>query len=135
MAPTPRASGGASPEQMARLRAAHQNQPRQQSSERAEMPRAEPRSPAAAPRGAEADRQQPRFGINSLINRMTGHGEQPAGQAQPQRQQPQPQAQRPQPQAQQPSGPRQAPNWSDDGETDPEQERIEIPAFLRRQAN
>ncbi|EYD71235.1 cell division protein FtsZ [Limimaricola hongkongensis] len=131
VAPAPRAGGERSPEQMARLRAAAQNQPRQQQPERAEMPRAEPRSPAAPTRGAEADRQQPRFGINSLINRMTGQGEQPASPAAQPRQQPQ--AQRPQPQ--QPSGPRQAPNWSDDGETDPEQERIEIPAFLRRQAN
>ena len=96
------------------------------------MPRAEPRSPAAPARASEADRQQqPRFGINSLINRMTGQGEAGAAPAPQPRQQPQ--AQRPQPQ--QPSGPRQAPNWSDDGETDPEQERIEIPAFLRRQAN
>ncbi|MGR3626315.1 MAG: cell division protein FtsZ, partial [Limimaricola sp.] len=133
VAPAPRAGGERSPEQMARLRAAAQNQPRQQQPERAEMPRAEPRSPAAPARGAEADRQQPRFGINSLINRMTGQGEQPASPAAQPRQQPQ--AQRPQPQPQQPSGPRQAPNWSDDGETDPEQERIEIPAFLRRQAN
>ena len=65
--------------------------------------------------GAE---ERPRFGINSLINRMTGHG--PEGgemQAQPIRQQPPVQAHRPEP------------------EQDPEQERIEIPAFLRRQAN
>ncbi len=131
VAPAPR-SGGSSAGDMARLRAAAQNQPRPQQSERQEMPRAEPRSPAAPARGAEADRQQPRFGINSLINRMTGHGEQPSGQPASQPRQ-QPQAQRPAPQ--QPTGPRQAPNWSDDGETDPEQERIEIPAFLRRQAN
>ncbi|PHP29398.1 cell division protein FtsZ [Limimaricola cinnabarinus] len=134
VAPAPRAGGSASPDTMARLRAASQNQPRQQQQpERAEMPRAEPRSPAAPARGGEADRQ-PRFGINSLINRMTGQAEQPGGSAQPARQQPQ--AQRPQPQQQQqPAQPRQAPNWQDDGETDPEQERIEIPAFLRRQAN
>ena len=130
VAPAPRASGGASPDTMARLRAASQSQPRQQQPERAEMPRAEPRSPAAPARSAEADRQ-PRFGINSLINRMTGHAEQPGAPAQPAR--PQPPTQRAQPQ--QPVQPRQAPNWQDDGETDPEQERIEIPAFLRRQAN
>jgi cell division protein FtsZ len=62
---------------------------------------------------------------------MTGHAEQPGAPAQPAR--PQPPTQRAQPQ--QPVQPRQAPNWQDDGETDPEQERIEIPAFLRRQAN
>jgi cell division protein FtsZ len=128
VAPAPR-QGGNSAGDMARLRAASQGQPRQA---QPEMPRAEPRSPAAPARASEADRQQqPRFGINSLINRMTGQGEAGAAQAPQPRQQPQ--AQRPQPQ--QPSGPRQAPNWSDDGETDPEQERIEIPAFLRRQAN
>jgi cell division protein FtsZ len=61
---------------------------------------------------------RPRFGINSLINRMTGHGHE-VGETnkQPLRRQPPVQAQQPEP------------------EPDPEQERIEIPAFLRRQAN
>jgi len=49
-----------------------------------------------------------------LINRMTGHGQAPAADH---RLQPQP---RPQSHA---------------AETDPDQEKIEIPAFLRRQAN
>ena len=68
--------------------------------------------------------ERPRFGINSLINRMTGHGgEQEAPQAsRPARQQPPVSTQ----QAQQP-----APVES----SEPEQDQIEIPAFLRRQAN
>ncbi len=121
----PRASA-ASPEALARLRAAAQAQHRQEA-------RPEQRSPAAPSRAPAPEADRPRFGINSLINRMTGHAEQPAAAqparapAQPARAQPQP-AQRPQPQSQ-------APAWEGDNETDPEQERIEIPAFLRRQAN
>jgi cell division protein FtsZ len=57
------------------------------------------------------------FGINSLINRMTGHAEE-APAAQPRRQ---------------PA--MSAPAPAEDVAVDPEQERIEIPAFLRRQAN
>jgi cell division protein FtsZ len=106
VAPRAPAPGTPSPEAMARLRAA-----------------AERAVPAAAPaplQDAEADR--PRFGINSLINRMTGHIDQ---------QQPEPQAVRHQPSVQQ-----QAAAASQPAEAvDPDQERIEIPAFLRRQAN
>ncbi|MGB8622683.1 MAG: cell division protein FtsZ, partial [Paracoccaceae bacterium] len=59
-----------------------------------------------------------RFGIGSLINRMAGHGhEAPSRQAQPARQQPPVQS------------------YHEEDEVDAEQERIEIPAFLRRQAN
>ncbi|MEN8894901.1 MAG: cell division protein FtsZ [Yoonia sp.] len=93
-APTP---GTPSPEAMARLQAAVTRAPGQ---------------PVAAP-AAEEDR--PRFGINSLINRMTGA----AAEAQPTREQPQVTPIHEAPEA----------------EVDPEQERIEIPAFLRRQAN
>jgi cell division protein FtsZ len=67
-----------------------------------------------APRTPEAER--PRFGLNSLISRMTGHQAETAL----------PQAQRAQPQV---AAPR------EDSLHDPEQERIDIPAFLRRQAN
>ena len=71
---------------------------------------------------APNDVDRPRFGINSLINRMTGHGQDgtPAPAA---RQQPQVQTGHAAP-ASQPVA-----------DVDPEQERIEIPAFLRRQAN
>ncbi len=64
-----------------------------------------------------AAESRPRFGINSLINRMTGgHHDQPA------------------------PAPRQQPSLHgggtrDESDPDPEHERVEIPAFLRRQAN
>jgi cell division protein FtsZ len=70
--------------------------------------------------------EKPRFGINSLIGRMTGHTE-------PQVKQPAP---APAPRAQQVM--RQQPQvqvYDEDQDPNPEQERIEIPAFLRRQAN
>ena len=121
-APTP---GTPSPEAMARLRAAAQ---RAQPVERpaAAAPAPAPQQPqAAAPAPTQGER--PRFGINSLINRMTGS----EGEAQPRAAAPsQPARQQPPVQRQQSAAapqPRQ--------EADPEQERIEIPAFLRRQAN
>jgi cell division protein FtsZ len=61
---------------------------------------------------------KPRFGIGTLINRMAGHLEAsapaavPAGRAQPP-----------------------VTSYDDDHEIDNDQDRIEIPAFLRRQAN
>lgn len=112
VAPRAPAPGTPSPEALARLRAAAQKAaPEQQ------------QAPAAAPQAAP-QAEKPRFGINSLINRMTGHAEGEA-QQRPTRQQPQMQPQQghaaaaPQPQE----------------TSDPDQERIEIPAFLRRQAN
>ncbi len=77
--------------------------------------------PAEAPRPATptvaAEEPRPRFGINTLINRMSGAV--PGGEA------------RPQPaRAQPPVARQEMPE-----EPTPEQERIEIPAFLRRQAN
>ena len=120
VAPRAPAPGTPSPEALARLHSAVGNaasrrteggQPQQQ---RAAQP---PREPQAQPQS-----ERPRFGINSLLNRMTGHGQE--GEAPRQaRQQPSVQAQAPaQPQAR----------------AEPEDERdeqIEIPAFLRRQAN
>ena len=101
VAPRAPAPGTPSPEAMARLRQAVTNT------------RSVPQEPAAQ---APAD-EKPRFGINSLINRMTGH-EQAA----------KPAAARAQPQM----GAAQAqPNVQPEAD----QERIEIPAFLRRQAN
>lgn len=111
VAPRAPAPGTPSPEALARLQAAV-----------ARQPKAEQR-PAAAPQPVQstpaADR--PRFGINSLINRMTGHGAEQQGTAQPARQQPTMHAPQPAPRAEE--------------DYDPDQERIEIPAFLRRQAN
>ena len=118
-APTP---GTPSPEAMARLRAAAQ---RATPAERPAAAEPAPKPQAAAPAPVQAER--PRFGINSLINRMTGS----EGEAQPRAVAPsQPARQQPPVQRQQTAAapqPRQ--------EADPEQERIEIPAFLRRQAN
>jgi cell division protein FtsZ len=75
-----------------------------------------------APRGArtrpEPAADRPRFGINSLINRMTGHPPETAARPAP--------GVRQQPQLRQPV---------EDEALSPEQEKIEIPAFLRRQAN
>ena len=102
VAPRAPSAGTPSPEALARLQAAVSKAPGQQ-----------PRAPQAA---AASEAERPRFGINSLINRMTGTG---ADAQQPSRAQPQVTALRDEPEAQ----------------IDPEQERIEIPAFLRRQAN
>ncbi len=113
VAPQPQpAAGTPSPEALQRLQAAVQNVP---TSERGHAaPHAQ--TPQSAPQ-PEADR--PRFGFNRLIDRMTGHAADTP--AQPPRQQP-------------------VMRQSDatapaQDEVDPEQDRIEIPAFLRRQAN
>jgi cell division protein FtsZ len=101
VAPKAPQPGQPSPEAMARLEAAVGRS-------RAEQPRqAEPQ---------QGGGERPRFGINSLINRMTGQGSEQA-QAEPRREpQPRPQTQ-------------------EEPQNDPDQERVEIPAFLRRQAN
>ncbi|MGR3371863.1 cell division protein FtsZ [Pseudooceanicola nanhaiensis] len=109
VAPRAPKPGTPSPEALARLQAAVNRTPRA-----VEQP---------APAASEGERS--RFGINSLINRMTGHGEERAPA----------QAARAQPGVQPPvqaAEPRQQPKAR---EVDPDQERIEIPAFLRRQAN
>ncbi len=104
MAPRAPAAGTPTPEALARLQAAVQKVPAQQT--RPGMAHHQPQD-------------KPRFGINSLINRMTGHqGEAPqVRSATVTRQQPQMRAVDAAPEA------------------NPEQEKIEIPAFLRRQAN
>jgi cell division protein FtsZ len=103
----PRQAGIPSPEALQRLQAAVRR-----------APAADPR-PAAPARAPEpAPERAPRFGINSLINRMTGHPAEPAPRPSP--------AMRQQPQLRQPL---------EEEEPSPEQEKIEIPAFLRRQAN
>ncbi|PRY26011.1 cell division protein FtsZ [Aliiruegeria haliotis] len=112
VAPQPRPRGTPSPEALQRLQAA--------------VSKAAPNSAAAQqPSPEEIPAQEKRgFGIGNLIHRMSGQGETPV--QHPSRQQP-PQLR------QQASRPSQA--FEDDPEMDPEQERIEIPAFLRRQAN
>ncbi len=106
-ADAPRAPGTPSPEALQRLQTAVNKAPVQPQQRR-------PVDPAVD------DRQ--RFGINSLINRMTGQGGPEA--PRPHRQQPQVQSQ-PAQQA--------APRPQDRAQDDEDQ--IEIPAFLRRQAN
>jgi cell division protein FtsZ len=111
VAPRPRPAGQPSPEALARLQAAVSRAPTA----------ARPAAPATATAPAPAARpaaERPRFGIGSLINRMAGHASDPAPERNP--------APRAQPQAS---------HYDDEPEMGADQERIEIPAFLRRQAN
>ncbi len=104
VAPRARPAGTPSPEALARLHNAVNKAPL--------------RPPVAAAPVARPAAEKQRFGINSLINRMTGHGpdqaERPAASV---RQQPP------------------VTGYEEEAEVDAEQERNEIPAFLRRQAN
>ena len=105
--------GTPSPEALQRLQAAVQNVP----AARARMAAEHQQAPAPQPQPAAEDR--PRFGFNRLIDRMTGHA-----------------ADTPtQPVRQQPSFRQADATAPAREEADPDQERIEIPAFLRRQAN
>jgi len=113
IAPKP---GTPSPEALARLQAAVDKAPLQLRS-RDEAPAAQ------APAADTGDK--PRFGINSLIGRMTGHQGDSA--PKPPRVQP--------PVSQQPVSQQPAQAADPTPEADGDQERIEIPAFLRRQAN
>jgi cell division protein FtsZ len=117
VAPRPRQAGQPSPEALARLQAAVSRP----SSGAAKFQRPTPVSaptPAPAPAAQPGMAAKPRFGIGSLINRMAGHleatgpGSAPAGRAQPP-----------------------VTAYDDEHEIDNDQDRIEIPAFLRRQAN
>ncbi len=103
----PRQPGMPSPEALQRLQAAVRR-----------APAADPRAAAPARAAEPPVERTPRFGINSLINRMTGHPAEPAARPAP--------GMRQQPLLRQPV---------EDDEPSPEQEKIEIPAFLRRQAN
>ncbi|MBD3663640.1 cell division protein FtsZ [Sulfitobacter aestuariivivens] len=115
VAPRAPAPGTPSPEAMERLRAAAQRSaPQQQAA-----------APQPQPAAAQSQGEKPRFGINSLINRMTGQGD---GEAQ--QQQPRPVRQQPPVQNRASAA---APQPQQDVNAD--EERIEIPAFLRRQAN
>ncbi len=114
VAPRPRSPGTPSPEALARLQAAVSRAPMP-----ASRPAAQPqpqRAAPPAPKPAEAPR--PRFGIGSLINRMAGGNSEPASER--------PQMGRAQPPVT---------SYDDEPELSADQERIEIPAFLRRQAN
>ena len=115
VAPRPRPAGAPSPEALARLQAAVSRAPTQP----AQAPR--PSAPAQRQQPAPAaakPAERPRFGIGSLINRMAGgHPEGVVERAPPARQQPP------------------VTSYDDEAELSADQERIEIPAFLRRQAN
>ena len=110
VAPRPRSPGQPSPEALARLQAAVSKNP----ALAAQRPAAVAPAPQPAPAAAKA-----RFGIGSLINRMAGHIE----------------ATTDRPAA--PAPRTQPPVTAYDEETDhgADHDRIEIPAFLRRQAN
>jgi cell division protein FtsZ len=116
IAPRPRAPGTPSPEALARLQAAVSKAPSTMSQQRPAVAPA-PQQPAARQPQPEPA-QRARFGIGTLINRMAG-----GGHAEP--------TERPRPARQQPP----VTAYDDDQELSPDQERIEIPAFLRRQAN
>ncbi len=109
VAPRAAAPGTPSPEALARLQAAVNRVPNNGATPA-------PQQRAAAPAAVATDADKPRFGINSLINRMTGAQAETAPR-QPARAQPQVTALREEP------------------EPNEEQDKIEIPAFLRRQAN
>ncbi len=112
-APHQHSAGTPSPEALQRLQAAVQNVP----SAAQRLTATRPQEPAPQPQAEHEER--PRFGFNRLIDRMTGHAADTP--AQPPRHQPQM---------------RQADATAPvKEEVDPDQDRIEIPAFLRRQAN
>ena len=113
VAPRPRAAGTPSAEALARLQAAVSRSPVPSA------PRTEPTQQAPAARQPAAKpAERPRFGIGSLINRMAGgHAEPAADRGAAARQQPP------------------VTSYDDEAELSADQERIEIPAFLRRQAN
>jgi cell division protein FtsZ len=119
VAPQRPTAGTPSPEAMVRLQNAVSKTPKADPMQQSEQPR-------AVPAGADAER--PRFGINSLINRMTGQAVEHQAErgAQPMRTQP--------PVQHAPDAQPRAAHQVHDAE-DPDKERIEIPAFLRRQAN
>ena len=119
VAPRAPAPGTPSQDAIVRLREAAQ---RHQGGQQQQQPAAAaPQQQQQQRRAADAQEQR-RFGLNSLINRMTGHPQETTQNRPQAAQRVQPSMQNAQPQqAEQPH--------------DEDQERIEIPAFLRRQAN
>ncbi|CAN1504420.1 FtsZ Cell division GTPase [Paracoccaceae bacterium] len=114
VAPRPRSAGQPTPEALARLQAAVSRPGGAAAAPRFTRPSPINAAPAPAPAPAAA---KPRFGIGSLINRMSGHAE----------------AERANPAAGRAQPPVTA--YDDDADMGSDQDRIEIPAFLRRQAN
>ncbi|KAF0675463.1 cell division protein FtsZ [Profundibacterium mesophilum] len=118
-APQPRrAAGYPSPEAMERLQAAVQKAPSAGTSAGGQSA-----NPGQGHETPNAGGSRLGGGINSLINRMTGHPEQGGERAA---------------HGQAAAARRQAPpvrRYEEEPDMSPEEERIEIPAFLRRQAN
>ncbi|NHB77084.1 cell division protein FtsZ [Rhodobacter calidifons] len=112
VAPRPRTAGQPSPEALARLQAAVSRP----GGAAAKPGRPTPVAAAPAPAPA-ASPAKPRFGIGTLINRMAGHLEAGTATAPASRMQPP------------------VTSYDDDHDMGSDQDRIEIPAFLRRQAN
>ena len=115
VAPRPRVAGQPSPEALARLQAAVSRPSNSPAKFNRPTTVAAPAAAAAAPASSAA---KPRFGIGSLINRMAGHLEASGP------------ATGPAPRTQPP-----VTAYDDDHDMGSDQDRIEIPAFLRRQAN
>ncbi len=114
VAPQPAKVGQPSADTISRLQAAVARAPRKEAAAAQETESFFSEQPEAEkPKG---------FRLNSLISRMTGHSEQPAAQKPAHREQP--------PVSAAPSA-----GYAQEEEVETEQERIEIPAFLRRQAN
>ncbi|MFB2533167.1 cell division protein FtsZ [Paracoccus sp. p4-l81] len=84
-----------------------------------------PRRSTAAADLAQSAADRARSGLGALLSKMTGHveGQAPASHPAPQRD------------SRAATAVRQQPVYDDEDLIDPEQERVEIPAFLRRQAN
>lgn len=114
VAPSARAPGAPSPEAIARLQAALSKG--QQPASRG--PVAQAQQPRAAAPAAKPAESRPRFGIGGLISRMAG-----GGQSEPQERASAGRAQPP------------VTAYDDEQEHSSDNDRIEIPAFLRRQAN
>jgi cell division protein FtsZ len=115
VAPRPRKAGEPSPEALARLRAAVMKQPEAQSAPQ-RRPQPVPQPVQQQPQhDSHAQHERTRFGgLGSLINRMAGSGHEA------------PTTQRRMPPVQ---------AYDDEPQPSDAHERIEIPAFLRRQAN
>ncbi len=112
VAPQAKAPGTPSPEAMVRLQAA------------AQKATPAPQQGSTAPEPiSETAADKPRFGINSFITRMTGQASDT------------PAVPKPQPKVYSSQARQVDVAAAPQEESDPEQDRIEIPAFLRRQAN
>ena len=120
VAPRPRPAGQPSPEALARLQAAVARPGMAGAQQqRAQRPVHAAQPVVASPTAAAVAGTKPRFGIGSLINRMSGHAEAASDRSQAGNGRIQPPVTA----------------YDDDQDMGGDQDRIEIPAFLRRQAN